>query len=393
MHYDLLLPRRIIFGWGRRAEIGALAADWGHRAWIVCGSRTLETSGRARELIVTLAAAKIAGEVFWTQTGEPTVADVDQAAGELRRQLDRLGPAPGHWVLGFGGGSAIDLAKAVAALITNAAGASVAEYLEGIGSGRILTAAPLPLAAIPTTAGTGSETTKNAVITSLTPAAKKSLRAPGLLPQLIVVDPELTVSVPPQVTAWTGLDALTQLLESYVSRRAQPITRAWCREGLRDLLPALRTAYLDGANRPARERLAHAALLSGMALTNSGLGMAHGVAAALGAIGNVPHGLACAVMLPATLRANYSVCKNDLAELAPLVCGRGFSYASAAALALIDAIEELSRQLHIPAKLSELGITAIQIPSIVTGSSGNSMSGNPREIDDAELTVILEQML
>jgi alcohol dehydrogenase class IV len=246
--------------------------------------------------------------------------------------------------------------------------------------------------AMPTTAGTGSEATKNAVISSYEPAFKKSLRSDLMVPRIVLIDPELSVSVSPQITAHTGMDAITQLIESFISRRAKPIPRALCLQGLQLAVPALVNAVKDGGHRPAREAMAQAALLSGIALANSGLGLAHAVAAALGAECRVPHGLACAVMLPAALRANRQVCEADLAILSKLICPGPFANNSEAAAGLIRRIESLAAEIGIPTRLRHLGVRSDQIPALVVGSRGNSLSGNPRDIDAQELTQMLEAL-
>jgi alcohol dehydrogenase class IV len=301
------------------------------------------------------------------------------------------------FVLAIGGGSAIDLAKAAAAMATNGDGASVRDFLEGVGRGLSIERPPLPLVAMPTTGGTGSEATKNAVVSSHHPTFKKSLRSDRMIARIVLVDPELSVSVPPNVTAQTGMDAITQLIESYISRRAQPIPRALAVEGLKRALPAIVEAVHDGTSRRAREAMAHAALLSGVALANSGLGMAHGVAAALGVVCDVPHGLACAVMLPAALKANREVAAYGLAELhwatAEVDRSRLSGDIHAAANAFINGIERICIDIGIPAHLSEIGVRPDQIPALVRQSRGNSLSGNPRDISDDELTSLLTDML
>ena len=384
MRYDLILPRRVLFGWGRRAELGQLAANVGRRALLVTGSRTLERSGVIAELRENLAAAGVESVDVAQISREPEVADVDAAVAKARS----LRPAIGDLVVGIGGGSALDLAKAVAGLATND-GDSVVDFLEGVGTGAQIIHAPLPVLAVPTTSGTGSEATKNAVISSYDPTFKKSLRSDRMLPQAVLIDPELTVSSPPHVTAHSGMDAVTQLIESYVSCRAQPVTRALCREGLVRAWPHLLTACRDGDSRPAREAMAHAAFLSGVALANSGLGLAHGVAAALGVHHRVPHGLACAVMLPLTLRANRSACEADFAELARAVLPDAPRSDAAAADAFIDGVCRLAADVGIPSSLSELGVQTADIPALVKSSHGNSRSGNPRDVSDEELSELL----
>ncbi|HEY2146968.1 MAG TPA: iron-containing alcohol dehydrogenase [Pirellulales bacterium] len=393
LQYDFLAPPRIVFGWGRRLEVGTLAAELGRRAFVVSGSRRLAADGLIDELTSALANAGVAAVPLAEIHREPLVEDVDCAAATLRDE--RTGD--GDFVLAIGGGSALDLAKAAAAMVTNGDGASVRDFLEGVGRGLSIEHPPLPLFAMPTTGGTGSEATKNAVISSHDPTFKKSLRSDRMIARIVLVDPELSVSVPPKVTAQTGMDAITQLIESYISRRAQPIPRALAVGGLQRALPAIVEAVHDGTSRRAREAMAHAALLSGMALANSGLGMAHGVAAALGVVCDVPHGLACAIMLPAALKANRGVAACDFAELHWATTDSRdrqlVGDVNAAADAFMNRIERICRDIGIPARLSEISVRPDQIPALVRQSRGNSMSGNPREITDDELTRMLTEVL
>ena len=399
LNYSFFAPRQIVFGWGRRAELGPLAAPLGRRALLVSGSRTLERTGVVDQLASQLEAAALDVFRFSTASREPEVRDVDQLVAEFRA----LDPTDADIVIAVGGGSTIDLAKAAAALATNRQGDSVAEFLEGVGRGLQITQPPLTLIAIPTTAGTGAEATKNAVISSNSGTAascpsgvpavpyKKSLRSEWMIPRVVLVDPELTVSVPSDVTAFTGMDAITQLIESYISRRAAPIPQGLCLHGLKLAIPALPIAVQDGASQPAREAMAHAALLSGMALANSGLGFAHGVAAALGVTCQVPHGLACAVMLPAALNLNLSVRTRELADMERLFDPE-VGIDPVAANAFVDRIESLGESLGIPSRLRDIGVKHEHLAALVPGSRGNSMSGNPRDVSDAKLTQILEEM-
>ncbi|HVC97949.1 MAG TPA: iron-containing alcohol dehydrogenase [Pirellulales bacterium] len=389
LRYDLISPQKIVFGWGRRREVGNLAAALGRRAFVVEGSGTLAANGTLAEIADLLATAGMEVVPLAAISREPVVDDVDAAVARLRDQ--RAGP--GDVVVVVGGGSAIDLAKAAAALATNRDGDSVKDYLEGVGRGFTIVAAPLPLVALPTTGGTGTEATKNAVISSFEPPFKKSLRSELMVPRVVLVDPELSVSVPPATTAWTGMDAITQLIESSICRFARPIPQALAVDGLRRAVPAIVEAVRDGTSRPARECMAHAALLSGMALANSGLGLAHGVAAALGVHSRVAHGLACAVMLPVALRVNRHVRQRELAELARAVLGGNWASDALAAGAFIEKIEQLGDAVGVPRRLRELGVRREQISAIVVGSRGNSMNGNPRDVSDEELTRLLEEML
>lgn len=374
--YDFVGPRKIVFGWGRRREIGALAKPLGRRAFCVAGSELLTTNGTIAQIADSLAAEGIGFSLVETLRHEPEVADVDRVAETMRQ----ANAGPGDLVLGIGGGAAMDLAKAVAAIAVQAEAASVKDYLENVGRDLKIQQPPLPIIAMPTTAGTGAEATRNAVISSYDPPFKKSFRDERIMPQIALVDPELTVSVPPSVTAASGMDAITQCIESFISRKAKPIPQALAKQGLELALGAILEAVQKPDSRPAREAMSHAALLSGLALANSGLGMAHGVAAALGVHARVPHGLACAVMLPVALRVNRDLCHAAYAELST----QG---------PIEKTIQTLCSELAIPTRLRALGVRAEQIPAIVRDSRGSSMSGNPKELSDAELTRILEEML
>jgi alcohol dehydrogenase class IV len=389
INYDFIAPRQIVFGWGRRRCVGTLAKTLGNRAFVVCGSHTLHNQGVIAEIFGLLRGAAVEPVDLATIEHEPEVLDVDRAANTLREQK----AGPGDFLLAVGGGSAIDLAKAVAAMAVNRESFTVRDYLENVGRDLKFVVQPLPVLAMPTTAGTGAEATCNAVISSRDPPFKKSLRDQRIMPRIALVDPELCISVPPQVTAASGMDAITQLIESFISRKAQPIPRALTLEALPKAWNAIAEAVENGASRPARTAMSHAALLSGMALANSGLGMAHGVAAALGIHCQVPHGLACAVMLPLAMRVNSQVCQADMARLARLVLPRGMARSPKKLVdQWIDVIEKLCDRVRVPLRLSALGVTAEQIPAIVKSSRGSSMSGNPRDLTDQELTELLIQI-
>jgi alcohol dehydrogenase class IV len=402
--YDFVAPQRIVFGWGRRREVGELARSLGRRAFVVCGAPVLTEGGILGQITEALRAEGVEAVFLETIVHEPEVEDVDRVAGVVRT----AGLRAGDFILAIGGGAAIDLGKAVAAMATNDESTTVKDYLEGVGRGLILVKDPLPVLAMPTTAGTGAEATRNAVISSYDPPFKKSLRSEKILPRIALVDPELTVTVPPATTAASGMDAITQLIESFISRKAQPIPQALAMDGLKKAIPAIAEAVENGASQPAREKMAHAAMLSGICLANSGLGMAHGVAAALGVHCRVAHGVACALMLPVALRVNRHVRQAELARLAHLLSQEDrhsclspqedrHSCLSAtpeqAVEILLQEISNLCDRVGVPRRLSQLGVTAEQIPDIVESSRGSSMAGNPRELSDAELTAILEEIL
>ncbi|HLJ54936.1 MAG TPA: iron-containing alcohol dehydrogenase, partial [Chthonomonadaceae bacterium] len=285
------------------AQAGGLAAAMGTRALVVTGRSAV----RAAPLTVLLLAAGVESTRVAAE-GEPTVDAVRQAVETARAAACDL-------VIGFGGGSTIDLGKAVAALLGN--GGDPLDYLEVIGRGQALKRPSAPFIAIPTTAGTGSEATRNAVIGSPEHGVKVSLRSAYMLPHLALIDPDLALSLPPEVTAATGLDALTQLIEPFVSPRATPITDALCRDGMERVCRSLRRAVAVGSDAEAREEMALAALFSGIALANAGLGAVHGFAGPLGGMVDAPHGALCAALLPAVCAANVPPCGRAIPAVEP----------------------------------------------------------------------------
>ncbi len=290
MRFEFATATRIVFGAGTLREIAPAAREMGARALLVTG-RSLE---RAAPLVAALTKAGVECAPF-PIAGEPTVQRVREGVQFAREERCDL-------VISFGGGSPIDAGKAIAALLANAG--DLEDYIEVVGKGRSLTNPSLPFIAVPTTAGTGSEVTRNAVLASREHGVKASLRSPFMLARLAVVDPELTYDLPPAVTASTGLDALTQLIEPYVSSRANPMVDALCVEGMRRAARGLPRAYADGRDTEAREDMSLASLFGGLALANAGLGGVHGFAAAIGGAFDAPHGAVCAALLAHVMDAN-----------------------------------------------------------------------------------------
>ena len=276
MRFEFATATRVIFGAGVLREVGPLGSEMGHRALVVMG-RSVE---RAAPLLDVLTAEGM-GLVTFSVVGEPTTEVAREGTEQARQAACDL-------VIGFGGGSALDTGKAIAALLTN--GGDPLDYLEVIGKGRPLTQPCAPYIAIPTTAGTGAEVTRNAVLLSPEHRVKVSLRSPLMLPRLALVDPELTVSLPPETTATTGLDAMTQVMEPFVSNKANPLTDALCREGMRCAARSLRRAYEHGDDPVARADMALVSLFGGLALANAKLGAVHGFAGPLGGMFPGPHG-------------------------------------------------------------------------------------------------------
>jgi alcohol dehydrogenase class IV len=299
-------------------------------------------------------------------------------------------------VIGFGGGSAIDAAKAIATLVAN--GGDPLDYLEGIGAGKPLTQPALPIIAIPTTAGTGAEVTRNAVVASPEHRVKASLRSPFMLPRLALVDPELTYTLPPEVTAGTGLDALTQLIEPFVSHRANPMTDAFCREGLTRAARSLRRAYEHGDDAAAREDMALASLFGGLALANAGLGAAHGFAAPICGMFPAPHGATCAALLPHVMAANVAALRARqpdgpalarYEELARILTGKQDATVEDA----LRWVSALCHDLRVPG-LAAYGVTRADSPILAQkAAAASSMKANPIGLTPQELEEILAQAL
>jgi alcohol dehydrogenase class IV len=382
--FEFATAARIIFGAGTLREVGPAAKAMGSRALVVTG----RTAGRAEPLLELLAEQEI-GTVPFAVNGEPTT--------EIARLgTERARDSGCDLIVGFGGGSTLDTGKAIAALLAN--GGDLLDYLEVIGGGRPLSEPSLPCIAIPTTAGTGAEVTRNAVLASPEHRVKVSLRSPLMLPRLALVDPELTHSLPPDVTASTGLDALTQVMEPYVSNRASPMTDALCREGMRRAARSLRRAHEQGDDPAAREDMALASLFGGLALANAGLGAVHGFAGPLGGMFGGAHGAICARLLPHVMAINVRALQERDPESAALnryrEIGRILTRDQRAdAEDGVAWVQELCRVLQVP-PLSSYGMTDADLTSVVEKSAAaSSMRPNPIELTSDELREILELAL
>lgn len=382
--FEFAGPQRIVFGEGAAGKTGEMVQEWGLRALVVVG---------AGETVVApvLTSLEAAGLIYETVrvSQEPSLESVEAALEQARRMDAEM-------VLGVGGGSAMDTAKAVAALLANPG--EMLDYLEVVGRGQQLRVASKPCACIPTTAGTGSEATRNAVVGVPEKQVKVSLRGVGMLPRLALVDPELTYSLPPEPTAFTGLDALTQVIEPFVSIAANPLTDAICREGMRRGGPALRRAYQDGSDRKARAAMSFTSLAGGLALANAKLGAVHGFAGVLGGMIPMPHGAICARLLPLVMEANIQALEARMpgspaleryAEAARLLTGDEMANA-------MDGVEWATRlvaELNIP-RLGAYGLRADQLDEVVEKSQGaSSMKGNPLVLTPEELHGILERAI
>ncbi len=382
--FDFATAQRIVFGTGKVQQVGVLAAELGRHALVITGSRP----ERAQVLLEVLKAGGVTWET-WVAADEPTVAQVQQGVAVVQQAGCDL-------VISIGGGSVIDTGKAIAALATNPG--EILDYLEVIGRGQPLKHTPLPFVAIPTTAGSGAEATRNAVLSSPEHRVKVSLRSPMMLPRVAVVDPALTYALPPAVTAATGMDALAQLIEPYMSARANPMTDALCRDGIARVARALLRAYENGRDTSAREDMALASLFGGMALANAGLGAVHGFAAPIGGMFPAPHGAVCAQLLPLVWEANVQALQTRAPASA--VLGRYDEVArwltsnpDARAADGARWLFELRTALHI-APFAHYGMREADVSAVVEKAAvASSMQANPIKLTMDELTGILSAAL
>ena len=379
--FEFATAGRIMAGAGRAAELPGVLAGLGSRVLVCTGAAPGRHGGLLAGLGLPAAVFPVAAE--------PTV------------ELARAGIAAAREhgadvVAAIGGGSVIDLGKAVAMLLGN--GGDPLDYLEIVGSGKKITQPAVPCIAVPTTAGTGAEVTANAVLASPAHHLKASLRSPLMIPRVALVDPELTVSCPPPVTAASGLDALTQCLEPFVSTRANPLTDGLAREGLRRAAAGLRAAYADGADLQARADMAMCSLLGGIALANAKLGAVHGLAGVIGGTADVPHGMACAALLAPAIEANVQALRSGrpghpalgrYAEAAQLMTGKP-------AASIEDGlawIHETTTLLAVPG-LAAFGLRPEDASDVAAKAArSSSMRGNPVALGDGDLRAIVLQAL
>lgn len=382
MKFEFATAGRIIFGPGACNDVAHVAAGLGRRVMVVIG----RTVARSEPLLNQLAGMGLETSCFQVDD-EPTIKMVLEGVQQARAAESEL-------VIGFGGGSVIDTGKVIAALLTN--DGKLMDYLEVVGRGQPLQKTSAPYIAVPTTAGTGAEVTRNAVVESPEHKVKVSMRSPLMLPHMAVVDPELTYTVPPDITASTGLDALTQLLEAFVSQQSNPLTDGICREGLRRAGRSLMMVYEDGSNAAARKDMCLASLFGGLALANAGLGAVHGFAGPLGGMLKAPHGSLCARLLPYVMEANIKALQarkpkspalTRYGEAARILTGIN----SATEVDGIAWIKNLCQRFQLK-PLSAYGLNEPGLPEAVqSAKKASSMKGNPIDLTDNELAQILQK--
>lgn len=381
----------INFGAGRRNGLPEIVRLYGRKLLLVTGGKSFDHSSQCQDLLTGLQ------REFEVQrikvAGEPSPALVDDAVAKYKAfSVD--------CVIAVGGGSAIDAGKAIAGLL--ASGDSVMEYLEGVGKGKTYQGPSTPFIALPTTAGTGGETSKNAVLSMTGPEGfKKSFRHEALVARHIILDPELTLSCPAHVSAACGMDALTQLLESYVSCKASPMTDALALSGLRKIGDSLLAAVEQGDDIQARSDMLYASSVSGLTLANAGLGAVHGLASPLGAFFPIPHGEACGTMLYEATRINIkamqerdpdNIALEKYAQTGRLLCQRADMNSLVAREALLKLLEGWTNHLKMP-RLSDYQVTEKDIPRIIANISSGSMATNPIILHQSELTALLQSRL
>ena len=381
MDFAFATSNHILFGDGRVGEAGKISSEYGSKAFVITGS----TPERAAPLIESLQSDGMLHTEF-SVSQEPTIEVVTNG-------LERARAFAPDVVIGIGGGSVLDTGKAIAVLLTN--GDDPLDFLEVIGRGKPLQNPSKPYIAIPTTSGTGSEVTRNAVLASKEHHVKVSLRSAFMLPDVALIDPSLTYNVPPHITASTGLDALTQVIEPYISRRRNPMTDGFCLEGIPRAVHALQGAYLDGSDAGARRDLAITSLMGGLALANAGLGAVHGFAGPFGGMFHAPHGAICAALLPHVLEVNRKAlvarapedeALSRLERIGKLVT----SDPTASAQGGISWILNLVEAFHIPA-LRTYGFARGDFPDVIEKAKvSSSMRGNPIELTEIELEEILD---
>ena len=375
--FELATPGRIVFGAGVAAQAATALSALGAK-------RVLLVTGRSAQRGEAFRASVKLPAVSYAIPSEPTLGMVEKGrALAIKERCDA--------VVAFGGGSAVDAGKAIAALVGN--DGSLLDYMEIVGKAQPLPRPGLPCIAIPTTAGTGAEVTKNSVLASPEAKVKASLRSPYLLPGLALVDPDLLDGMPKSVLAPTSLDALSHLLESFVSIRANAFSLALAREGMARIARSLRPAFEQGLTPDRREDLAIASLFGGLCLANSGLGAVHGFAAPLGGMWKAPHGAVCAALLPAVMRANIAALAQRDPQSPVLGRYRELNGLLAAGGDAVAWTTEIVSALGIP-KLAAVGVQPDDVPLLVEkAKSASSMRGNPIVLTDEELTAIVRESL
>ncbi len=382
MDFQYYAPTRLVVGGGKVANMSEYIKGMGTNVFLIHGLTSLPDE-MLELLIENLHNHGINVIPYAKPSGEPSLQMVDEAAETARKMRVDC-------IVSIGGGSVIDVGKAVAGLVTN--GGKIIDYLEGVGHNKKVEKPALPHAAIPTTAGTGAEVTRNAVVASHDERFKKSFRSPTLYPRIAILDANMIEHLPQEQAAYSGMDALTQLIESYLSCRATPFTNQLALWGMRLGYGAIRAVCSSSATPEQREAMLMASTLSGLCLANAGLGLAHGFASGLGALYQVPHGKACAIMLPHAMRYNQKACQDKLATIGSMVSDDKSGDPTLLTNKAIEAVERLNAELGIPQDLKTLTLPENEFETLVDMSMGNSMAGNPIEMTKERALALLKTL-
>lgn len=378
---------KILFGQNTFSAIPAEIKNFGDTVLVVTGKTAMRKAGITERLEQLLTQENITYYLLETVDPEPTIEHIEKILAFLRDHKVNL-------VIALGGGSVIDVAKAAAGIYGHISEEEITlrEFI-----GHNITIPGIPCIAIPTTAGTGAEVTKNSVIIDKQAKIKRSIfRSPLMIPKVAIIDPILTVFMPPKITASSGMDALTQAIEAYVTRKANPFSEFLAIKAIEILGANLQKAVEDGSNIEIREKIAYGSLISGLAFANSSLGAVHGLAHPLGVLFNAPHGVVCAILLPYVMEFNKNEKTHKFAEIGRVLYqSKDISSKSYSKLIEfgIDFIRNLVKIVHLPTKLSEIGVTKEDIAIIVNDASGSSLNNNPRKAGPEELTKLLQNAL
>lgn len=387
MNLEFATSSRVIFGRDELNRIGELAGSLGARALLVTGRASMKESGALKRIDNLLTQQMVSASAVSIER-EPTVSMIDRLVDEARSYNP-------EFIIAIGGGSVMDAGKAIGCLLTN--GGSAQDYLAGDQPARVVSKRSTPVIAIPTTSGSGAEVTKNAVLLSERDQCKRSMRSELIRPEIALVDPNLAMTMPTETTAATGVDAQTQLIESFTSRRAGILTDGLSREGLALIAAALEEAFFHPDDVDVRESMAMASLLGGMTLDNVGLGAVHGLASPLGGMFEIPHGVICANLLPEITEANLEAIGKDKSlgkamaryqEIARILSGDPEGKVSR----LVTTLRLQRRTLRIP-PLRSFGVREEHISAILANCRGGSMDTNPVYLEDVVLRDVLRTVI
>ncbi len=380
MKFNLLFPQKIIFENGISHKLGSIVKEICLKPLIITDGNSLKERGNYEKIINSFNKENIKFIEYKGIRGEPTPEIIDEATDfAVKNDIKSI--------IAIGGGSVIDTGKAISALAVNRKG--IENYLEGVGKGFEIIREPIPFIAVPTTAGSGAEATKNSVVASREKKYKKSFRDDRLLAKIIIVDPLLTISLPKKETAYGGMDAICQLIESYISKKKNPVCQSFSAYFIPKAFDAIIKVYNNPEDIDSRSIMINSSLISGICLANSGLGAVHGFASGIGGMFDIPHGLICAILLPGVCKKNSSRLPEVYKDLARLTDKDNREDINK----FIDFIYEINNKLNIPFDFKEFSISKDKANEIIERSKGSSMSGNPVDFNDQDWIEFIKDYL